>query len=109
VGHLSLGFLLIDATRYNLGRPGEPARQFCFALAKTLPQIMPHVRQQLVQDVAAALNKDAVSQAVRAGQQLRGTGPPTYEPADRQAWQGLLLVAAALGTTPNEFRAAAGS
>jgi hypothetical protein len=102
--------LLIDATRYNLGRPGEPARQFCFALAKTLPNILPDVRQQLVQDVGQWLRKDSVRAAVAAGRPSLDTmQQPLYGPADRQAWQGLLLVAAQLGTVPNEFGAAAGS
>jgi hypothetical protein len=115
VGCLSLGLLLIDATRYNLSRPGLAAVGFAASLALTLNQIVPHVRQQLVQDIALALNKDAVSQAARAGRaggmiiSFITEGPPMYAPADRAAWQQVLQAAAVLGTAPDEFRATAGS
>jgi hypothetical protein len=115
VGHLSLYFLLIDTTRYNLGRPGAPAQHYAEALAKTLPELPPFVRQQLVQDITLALQRDAVRQAARAGRpvsmisSMLGEVPPTYEPADRLAWLALLQAAAELGAVPNEFREPAGS
>jgi hypothetical protein len=88
---------------------------FAGVLQETLPMIGADVRRALVQDIAQALRKDAVSQAARAGRPVSmisamlNESQPLYSPADRQVWQQLLQAAAALGTAPDEFRAAAGS
>jgi hypothetical protein len=85
VGHLSLAFLLIDATRYNLSRPNEAARGFVSALTRTLPRVMPHIRQQLVQDIEAAVQKDALTRGALFG--------PLGSRAELAEWQHLVQLA----------------